>query len=97
MDTSACDMKALFAQLGLPDDDDSIANFIREHRPLPMTTRLPDAPFWSTGQAALIREKLNADDDWALIVDTLNAQLRDHPTSEQMQPAPAVAEHPGPG
>ena len=79
MDTTTASMPALFAQLGLPDDDASMRDFVRRHRPLPMTTRLYDAPFWTPAQAALIREKLQDDSDWAVQVDTLNAQLREHP------------------
>ena len=83
MDTSTPNMTTLFAQLGLADDEQSIATFIREHRPIPMTTRLWDAPFWTPSQSNFIREKLAADCDWAVIVDTLNAQLRDHPAPAQ--------------
>ena len=79
MDPHHHPMSELFAQLGLPDDAASIETFIQQHRPLPMTTRLYDAPFWSPSQAALIREKLAEDADWAVLIDTLNVQLRDHP------------------
>ena len=79
MDPSHHPMCELFAQLGLPDDAASIEAFIQQHHPLPMTTRLYDAPFWSPSQAALIREKLAEDADWAVLIDTLNVQLRDHP------------------
>jgi hypothetical protein len=84
MDTTSVSMNQLFAQLGLPDDDDSISAFIKANRPLPMTTRLPEAPFWTTAQSQLIREKLQDDGEWALLVDTLNAQLRWHPLAADM-------------
>lgn len=79
MDSSHHHMQELFAQLGLPDDDESIQAFIQQHRPLPMHTRIYDAPFWSVSQASLIREKLTEDGDWSVLIDTLNVQLRDHP------------------
>ena len=90
MDSSFHSMCELFAQLGLPDDDASIEAFIQQHRPLPMSTRLYDAPFWSLSQAALICEKLADDADWAVLIDTLNVQLREHPavvTDAQNRPA----------
>lgn len=84
MDASHHPMQELFAQLGLPDDEASIAAFIRQHHPLPMTIRLYDAPFWTASQAALIREKLGDDGDWAVLIDTLNVQLREHPDAAAM-------------
>lgn len=81
MDSSHHPMQELFAQLGLPDDDTSIQAFIAQHRPLPMQIRIYDAPFWSASQASLIREKLTEDGDWAVLIDTLNVQLRDHPAA----------------
>lgn len=66
----------LFAQLGLPGDPDSIARFIAQHAPLPAAVRLEDAPCWTPAQAALLREQLQADADWAEVVDQLNLALR---------------------
>ena len=51
MDTLFHSMKELFAQLGLDDDPAAIRAFIAQHRPLPLETRLFDAPFWSPSQA----------------------------------------------
>ncbi len=79
MDTTTVTLNSLFAQLGLPDDDPGIDAFIGAHRPLPMTVRVYDAPFWSPSQAQLLREKLQEDAQWAVIVDVLNVRLRDHP------------------
>jgi hypothetical protein len=79
MDTTTPCMEALFAQLGLPTEAHEIRAFITTHRPLDNAVPLNEAPFWSTAQAALLRQKLAADDDWAHIVDTLNSQLREHP------------------
>lgn len=81
MDSAHHTMQELFAQLGLPDGPGEIQNFIDSNRPLPMTIRLFDAPFWTASQAALIQEKLQEDGDWSVLIDTLNALLRDHPVA----------------
>ena len=91
MDASHHTLQDLFAQLGLPDDDASIQAFIEQHRPLPMSIRIFDAPFWSVSQAALIREKLTEDADWSVLIDTLNVQLRDHPAGGQQTSDPSAA------
>ncbi|MCX7256199.1 MAG: DUF2789 domain-containing protein [Polaromonas sp.] len=66
----------LFAQLGLPTDNPDIGQFLSAHRPLAEGIALADAPFWSTSQAAFLREKIVEDADWAEVVDQLNAALR---------------------
>jgi Protein of unknown function (DUF2789) len=66
----------LFAQLGLPNDGDSIARFVNTHR-LPAQVPLCDAPFWTPAQATLLREEWQEDGDWAEVVDRLDAALRD--------------------
>lgn len=38
--------------------------------------RLEDAPFWNDAQAALLREKILDDSDWAEVIDQLNLTLR---------------------
>lgn len=70
---------ALFAQLGLPDSPAGIQAFIREHRPLPQTLNLSEAPFWNASQVAFLREQWHQDDgDWVGQIDQLNAALREH-------------------
>ena len=66
----------LFAQLGLPNDAQGIAQFLAQHRPLAGDIRLPDAPFWSPAQAAFLREALVQDSDWAELADQLSEALR---------------------
>ena len=66
----------LFAQLGCPNDDAAIRQFINRHRPLAGNVLLHEAPFWSPAQAAFLRESLLDDADWAEVVDELNADLR---------------------
>jgi len=69
----------LFQQLGLPADAASIAAYIRSHSPLPPAIRLEDAAFWTPAQAALLRQHLQDDADWAEVVDQLNLALRAPP------------------
>lgn len=66
----------LFEQLGLPADDLSIARFLRTHAPLDAPLPLHEAPFWTPAQAALLKEELLVDADWAEVVDRLSAALR---------------------
>lgn len=68
----------LFAQLGLRMDEAEIRAFLQTHSPLPGDVLLADAPFWTPAQAALLREELQEDADWAEVVDQLNAALRSH-------------------
>ncbi|WP_078118394.1 DUF2789 domain-containing protein [Thiosocius teredinicola] len=75
METINHDMTNLFAQLGLPSDRASIAEFIEAHGPLPQSMPLADAPFWNPAQAAFLREELREDADWAPVIDNLNANL----------------------
>lgn len=75
MEPTTHTLSDLFAQLGLDDDPQSIDRFIAEHRPLPDTVKLADAPFWTDGQAQFLREELNDDSDWAPMVDQLNVRL----------------------
>ena len=67
----------LFAQLGLPCDARSIAQFLETHSPLPGHVALPDADFWHPAQAAFLRESLLQDNGWALQVDALSEALRE--------------------
>lgn len=69
----------LFAQLGLRMDDAAIRTFLQTHSPLPGDMLLADAPFWTPAQAALLREELLEDADWAEVVDRLNTALRRTP------------------
>lgn len=75
---------ALFEQLGLDSDPDSIARFIQQHSPLSDRAHIYEAPFWSPQQAMLLKEKLKCDDDWAIVVDQLNAALHKKPDLEEL-------------
>jgi hypothetical protein len=66
----------LFAQLGLPSDEQGIRRFLATHTPLAAGVDLPDAPFWTPAQAAFLREALLQDSDWAELADQLSGALR---------------------
>ncbi|WP_153112047.1 DUF2789 domain-containing protein [Propionivibrio limicola] len=66
----------LFRQLGLPDDESNIENFIATHRPLPGQISLADAPFWNASQAQFLREEIAENADWAELIDTFDTRLR---------------------
>ncbi len=68
-------VNALFQQLGLPDSDKDIEQFIATHSPLPSSTLLYQASFWSSAQASFLQEALEEDADWAEVVDELDARL----------------------
>ena len=66
----------LFAQLGLPNDAQSIAHFLTVHTSMAENFRLPDAPYWTPSQAAFLRESLVQDSDWSGLVDQLSTALQ---------------------
>ena len=73
----------LFAQLGLPNTPEAIAEFLNKHRPLPNDVLLADAPFWDASQAEFIREKKLLDaPEWTQLIDQLSEALRADPTVE---------------
>lgn len=67
-------LELLFEQLGLDADADAIEQFIESHQ-LDQDTALHHAPFWTQNQRNFIISHWKKDDDWALVVDNLNAQL----------------------
>lgn len=74
MDTGSHDLPALFAQLGLPNDQHSINTFLASHE-LPSGVSLPQADFWSLAQARFLAEALRDDAEWAEAVDEMAALL----------------------
>ena len=74
MDTSPHTLATLFSRLGLPDTAAAIDDFIAGHR-LPDSLTLADAPFWTPAQAALLREAIHQDAEWAEAADELAARL----------------------
>lgn len=76
MDQPIHQFSDLFAQLGLPNDEQSIQQFIITNSPLRSDLDLADAPFWTDSQAAFLKEEKLEDADWAELVDHLNLALR---------------------
>ncbi len=76
MDTSTHTLQSLFCQLGLADDEEHIAVFIRMHQPLPSNISLPEANFWNEAQATFLAEAIEEDSDWCALVDKLDCLLR---------------------
>ncbi len=74
MDETPNTLETLFEQLGLLSDQASIEAFIEKHA-LAEDVKLADAPFWSAAQAQFLKEKLLADDNWAIVIDELNTRL----------------------
>lgn len=69
-------LSILFSQLGLPNDNASIQNFIEKNKPLPPNVALADAPWWTPAQAAFLRESIAENADWAITADQLSELLR---------------------
>lgn len=76
MESNLHQLPDLFLQLGLPQSDTDIDNFIAAHRPLPRTVQLSDAPFWTKAQRQLLKQAVLDDADWAIVVDELDTRLR---------------------
>lgn len=76
MELSNHTMSDLFAQLGLPADEDAIERFIDAHRPLPQDLPLSQAGFWTPAQASFLRDEVLEDADWAEVIDSLSTALR---------------------
>jgi len=74
----------LFNQLGLASDPASIQRFLKQHAPLKEGIYIHEAAFWSPQQAQLLKDKLASDDDWAIVVDQLNAALQERPDLDQL-------------
>lgn len=75
MDLSFNTLQDLFMQLGLDSDEAAIERFIEQHT-LSYAEAIDAADFWSPAQAAFLKECLQADSDWAEVVDQLSVQLR---------------------
>ncbi len=82
MDKAIHHFSELFAQLGLPDDDASIADFLAKHTAVSACKRLPDAPYWTPAQAQFLTESLSQDSDWSGLVDQLSQALLGDPQSQ---------------
>lgn len=79
MDTSPHTLQTLFRQLGLPDDEAGMRRFIHAHRPLEAGVLLEDAPWWNPAQREFLCRAKAEDSAWAIVVDELDALLRNPP------------------
>jgi len=70
-------MNDLFAQLGLPNEEADIRDFVASHRPLPADQRLADAPFWNEAQRSFLRSQFLEDAEWVELIDQLNGSLHE--------------------
>ena len=68
---------ALFDRLGLDSNDQAIKTFIENNRPIPRSTPLHEAGIWSQFQAAILEEAIREDTNFAELVETLEALLKD--------------------
>ncbi|ATG57730.1 hypothetical protein ATS72_006140 [Pseudoalteromonas sp. 13-15] len=75
MDTTKHDIHTLFAQLGLPNSESQIDQFIASHE-LKDTTLLQDAAFWDEAQQHFLAESLAEDGAWSEVIDELDVRLR---------------------
>ena len=71
----------LFSQLGLASSHAAIELYVRTHQ-LPAETKLHCAEFWTEGQRQFLQSHWKKDDDWAIVIETLNEQLHSdqHPS-----------------
>lgn len=76
MGSSVYCLSTLFEQLGLSGKDEDVETFIQNHR-LPEGTKVCEAEYWTPQQAAFLKESLENNSDWALIVDELNVRLHE--------------------
>jgi hypothetical protein len=76
MDLSNHTLNSLFQQLGLPDSQEAIEEFIEKNKGLDKSIHLWEADFWTPSQAAFIHESLEEDSDWTEVIDHLDALLR---------------------
>ena len=87
MDETTPRMTNLFLQLGLDASEQAIAQFIKDNQ-LPRETSIGEAPCWNEGQRQFLREKIDADGPWAIVVDQLNESLHEDATRASITPAP---------
>lgn len=69
------DLRDLFAQLGLPNNEIAIRQFVAEHF-LQANEKIIDAKFWNAAQAQFLCEGWRDDADWVEAIDRLDTSLR---------------------
>ena len=76
MESMSHDLSSLFEQLGLEDSNEAINYFISKHKPLSDHVPLHEAEFWNNTQAEFLKQAIDEDADWAIVVDQLDAMFR---------------------
>ena len=74
MDMSTHNIETLFAQLGLDNSAEAMAQFVTNHR-LAKDVYVNNAPFWNEGQRHFLQDALRQDSAWSEVVDQLNVML----------------------
>ena len=62
--------------MGLDASESGIDLFIRQHQ-LAADIELHQASFWTEAQREFLHSHLDKDDEWAIVIDTLNEQLHE--------------------
>ena len=75
MGTTQHSLSDLFKQLGLPHENDAVAQFISQHQGACRHCSLLQAPIWTTSQLAFLNEAIAQDADWAGVAERLQAAL----------------------
>jgi hypothetical protein len=75
LSSSEKNMHALFDQLGLESSPEAIDQFVKS-KSLPKGISLQDAEFWNESQSAFLKEVIELDADWAIVVDQLDELVR---------------------
>tara|TARA_R110002167_G_scaffold2337_2_gene12066 strand:- start:98 stop:328 length:231 start_codon:yes stop_codon:yes gene_type:complete len=69
-------LSELFAQLGLPNQQQEIQQFIKLNSGLATETKIEDAQCWTSSQADFLKTALAEDGEWAEVIDQLSTRLR---------------------
>lgn len=75
MQSYSYSLNLLFEQLGLEYSDEAIENFIDRHKPIGKGL-LHEKDFWNKAQSTFLKEAVDADADWVIVVDQLDTMLR---------------------
>jgi len=76
MESPNHNLNSLFQQLGLDNSDEAIDSFITQNNPLAPHIALHEASIWNPSQSAFLKQALEDDADWAMVVDQLDTLLR---------------------
>lgn len=69
-------LSELFAQLGLPNQQQEIQQFIKINSGLASDIKIENAQCWTPSQAAFLKTALAEDAEWAEVIDQLSSLLR---------------------